>query len=327
LDKKSIFYNSKSYLNEFLNKAPQSIELIEIHNRPHFFVLLKKINRNYKFILIFHNDPNLLRGSKTVEEKLFILKNCDEIIFISKFVKERFYYNLTNYLPIKGKIIYHSIKYNKSLSNKFPKKEKIIIFCGKLNSAKGYDVFGKAVTKILNKYKTWSSVVAGNEKRETYNYKHEKLKIYDWISHEKILNLYKKSSISFSLVSNFAFLKGMQDFLIDEIGLSETKIIATKSNEIGVLVYSGSKNAEKFYDFLYKESFLFLDRKYEKFSFLLEEINNLRKKTYKLISPSGDVFEVFNLKEFCYKNKISKKSVYALVKMQKKQIKGWKLFF
>jgi hypothetical protein len=137
----------------------------------------------------------------------------------------------------------------------------------------------------------------------------------------------KKSSISFSLVSNFTFLKGMQDFLIDEIGLSETKIIATKSNEIGVLVYSGSKNAEKFYDFLYKESFLFLNRKYEKFSFLLEEINNLRKKTYKLISPSGDVFEVFNLKEFCYKNKISKKSVYALVKMQKKQIKGWKLFF
>jgi glycosyltransferase involved in cell wall biosynthesis len=196
LDKKSIFYNSKSYLNEFLNKAPQSIKLIEIHNRPHFFILLKKINRNYKFILIFHNDPNLLRGSKTVEEKLFILKNCDEIIFISKFVKERFYYNLTNYLPIKGKIIYHSIKYNKSLSNKFPKKKKIIIFCGKLNSAKGYDVFGKAIIKILNKYKTWSSIVAGNEKRETYNYKHENLKIYDWISHEKILNLYKKSSIS-----------------------------------------------------------------------------------------------------------------------------------
>jgi hypothetical protein len=75
------------------------------------------------------------------------------------------------------------------------KKEKIIIFCGKLNSAKGYDVFGKAIIKILNKYKTWSSVVAGNEKRETYNYKHEKLKIYDWISHEKILNLYNKINI------------------------------------------------------------------------------------------------------------------------------------
>jgi len=196
LDKKSIFYNSKSYLNEFLIKIPKSIKLIEIHNRPHFFILLKKINRNYKFILIFHNDPNLLRGSKTVEEKLFILNNCDEIIFISKFVKERFYYNLTNYLPIKGKIIYHSIKYNKSLSYKFPKKEKIIIFCGKLNSAKGYDFFGKAIIKILNKYKTWSSIVAGNEKRETYNFKHERLKINNWISHEKILNLYKKSSIS-----------------------------------------------------------------------------------------------------------------------------------
>ena len=32
-------------------------------------------------------------------------------------------------------------------------KEKIITFTGKLNSAKGYDLFGKAILKILNKFK------------------------------------------------------------------------------------------------------------------------------------------------------------------------------
>ena len=35
------------------------------------------------------------------------------------------------------------------------KKEKIISFVGKLNRAKGYDIFGNAVIPILNKYKDW----------------------------------------------------------------------------------------------------------------------------------------------------------------------------
>ena len=32
------------------------------------------------------------------------------------------------------------------------KKQKIISFVGKLNSAKGYDIFCQAIIKILNKY-------------------------------------------------------------------------------------------------------------------------------------------------------------------------------
>ena len=36
-----------------------------------------------------------------------------------------------------------------------PKKKKIIIFTGKLNTSKGYDIFGKALLNILNKFKKW----------------------------------------------------------------------------------------------------------------------------------------------------------------------------
>ena len=196
LNKKYYIFHSRSYINDFYIKVPKSIKVIEIHNRPHFFLLLKKKNKNYKFILIFHNDPNLLRGSKTIKEKLFIIANCDEIIFISEYVKQRFYYNINSYLPSKGKIVYHSIKYNKSLCKKFPKKKNLIVFCGKLNSAKGYDIFGKAIINILDKYNDWSAIVAGNEKREIYNFKHERLKIHSWVSHDRIISLYKKSSIS-----------------------------------------------------------------------------------------------------------------------------------
>jgi glycosyltransferase involved in cell wall biosynthesis len=65
-----------------------------------------------------------------------------------------------------------------------------------LTHAKGYDYFGPAAINILKKYKDWKVIVAGNEKRETYNFKHKRFKIYDWLSHKQIINIYKKSSIS-----------------------------------------------------------------------------------------------------------------------------------
>ena len=45
-------------------------------------------------------------------------------------------------------------------------KKKLISFIGKLNSVKGYDIFGQTIIKILNKYQDWKSLVIGDEKRE-----------------------------------------------------------------------------------------------------------------------------------------------------------------
>jgi glycosyltransferase involved in cell wall biosynthesis len=192
----NLINNSYFYLRNFIKKLPNSIKIIEIHNRPHFFFYLKKKFPIFKFILIFHNDPNTLRGSKSVKEKIDILEKCDEILFVSNYVKQRFYYYLYNFLPLKGKIIYPATNYfNHNFKTKL-KKKKIIIYVGKLNSSKGYNIFGDAVIDILNKYKDWSAVVAGNEKREFYIFDHKRFKIYKWLSHKKIINLYKKSSIS-----------------------------------------------------------------------------------------------------------------------------------
>ena len=125
-----------------------------------------------------------------------LIHDCDKIIFVSSYVKKRFYYNLDNFLPAKGEVIYPSTNYYNHNFKKKLKKDKIIIFAGKLNSAKGYNHFGTAVINILNKYKDWKAIVAGNEKRESYNFYHERLKIFNWLSHKQIINFYKKSSIS-----------------------------------------------------------------------------------------------------------------------------------
>jgi glycosyltransferase involved in cell wall biosynthesis len=196
LKKINLINNSYFYIKNFIKKLPKSIKVIVIHNRPHFFFILKKKFPAMKFMIVFHNDPNTLRGSRSVSEKISILENCDKIIFVSSYVKERFYYNIKDYLPSKSTVIHPSSNYyNHNFKIKL-KKEKIIVFIGKLNTAKGYHLFGQAVINILNKYKDWKVIVAGNEKRETFNFKHERLKIYNWLSHRQIINIYKKTSIS-----------------------------------------------------------------------------------------------------------------------------------
>ena len=51
----------------------------------------------------------------------------------------------------------------------FNKKEKIISFVGKLNSSKGYDIFGRTIIDVLNKNKDWNALVIGDEAREKLN--------------------------------------------------------------------------------------------------------------------------------------------------------------
>ena len=77
----------------------------------------------------------------------------------------------------------------------FPKKEKIIIFTGKLNSSKGYDIFGNAIIKVLDKFSDWKALAIGNERREKHSFKHKNFKVIDWLPHKKILNFYKMKYI------------------------------------------------------------------------------------------------------------------------------------
>jgi len=188
------FSKTRQYINYFYKDyLKYKYEIIEIHNRPEYLNFLINKKTNSKLIFFFHNNPQDIRGSKSVKERLNILENTTKVFFVSSWTKKKFFEGL----PFKSKsnceILYPSIKKIKKLHKN---KKKQIIFTGKLNSSKGYDLFGNAVIRILNKYNDWNSVVAGNEPREKYNFKHKNLRIYSWLPHEKILNLYKDSSIS-----------------------------------------------------------------------------------------------------------------------------------
>lgn len=188
------FSKTKQYINFFYKDyLKYNFEIIEIHNRPEYLNFLIDMEIKARLIFFFHNNPKEIRGSKTVKERLKIIENANKIFFVSKWTMKKFFDGLPFDKKSNCEILYPSIKKH----NKFNKnKKKQIIFTGKLNSSKGYDIFGKAIIKILNKYSNWSAIVAGNEPREKYFFKHKNLKIYPWLPHKKILKLYNDSSIS-----------------------------------------------------------------------------------------------------------------------------------
>ncbi len=186
--KKNISYTNKLY-NEYLK---YKFKIIEIHNRPESLLYLIKKKVTAKLIFIYHNNPQDLRSSTSIKERTFIAENTDQIYFVSKWVKNKFFEELPYIHRNNCEILYPAIDPIK----KFPKKEKVIIFTGKLNSSKGFDIYGKAVTKILDKFNDWTALAIGNEPREKFNFKHTRFKILDWVTHNKILNYYRKASIS-----------------------------------------------------------------------------------------------------------------------------------
>ena len=186
--KKNIQYTKHLYDYHLKNK----FNIIEIHNRPESLLYLIKKKISAKLIFMFHNNPQDMRSSKSINDRIFIAENTDQIYFVSRWVKDKFFEGLPFNHRNNCEILYPAIKPLK----KFPKKDNLIIFSGKLNSSKGFDLYGKAVIKILDKYKSWNAIAIGNEPREKFNFNHKNFKILDWVKHDDILDYYKKASIS-----------------------------------------------------------------------------------------------------------------------------------
>jgi glycosyltransferase involved in cell wall biosynthesis len=320
LKKKNLIDSSFFYLKNFIASLPNSIKLIEIHNRPHFFFYLKKKFPKYKFILIFHNDPNFLRGSKTIKEKIEILERCDEIVFVSNYVKKRFYYNINSHIPFKGHIIYPATNYFNHNFKKKLKKKKTIIFVGKLNTAKGYNIFGNAAIDILNKYKDWHVIAAGNEKREFYIFNHKRFKILNWLSHKKIINLYKSTSISV-VPSQWHEPFGRTAMESSDLGnalITSGKggLLETTNNPI-ILKKVNKKNIVKEVEKLIKSPTLL--KKIQKFNYKNRKINfkdNLEKiNTLKLNMLKDNIYNFYikkNIIKILHISNFGEKSDYRL---------------
>jgi glycosyltransferase involved in cell wall biosynthesis len=189
-------FQSKSiiYVRRFIESQKKiNSDIIEIHNRPNYINKIKILNK--KIVLYFHNDPVTMLGSKTIKERINLLNDCEKIIFNSEWSKKQFLTNLNNFYQKSEKleVIHQSINKEKI---DIKKKEKLITFVGKLNLAKGYDLFGSAIVKILDKHKDWKANVIGDEPREKLLFEHKNLCLLGFQKHKKVLKIFKKTSIA-----------------------------------------------------------------------------------------------------------------------------------
>ena len=187
---------SNKYVNQFIKlEKNNKSNLIEIHNRPNYLKNLISNLNDRSYVIYFHNDPLTMKGSKTVSDRKFLLKHCFRIIFNSHWSKRRFLEGFQDKYINSEKlvVIYQSAAKQKNNIN-FKKNE--ITFVGKLNKSKGYDIFGSAVLKILNKYKNWKANVIGDEQRDKIFFKHKNLINFGFQQHKKVLSVYKKTSIA-----------------------------------------------------------------------------------------------------------------------------------
>ncbi len=194
-DKKMLQSGSKSYVNKFLQLEEQiSSDIIEIHNRPNYLEFFTNTLKA-KIVLYFHNDPLTMVGSKSKNERINLFNKAYKIIFNSEWSKKRFLNSLDKifYKSEKLIVIYQSTNKVKVDLNK---KKNWIIFVGKLNRAKGYDLFGRAVIKILNKFPNWKAIAIGDEPREQLFFSHKNLKKLGFLKHEKVLDIFTKTSIA-----------------------------------------------------------------------------------------------------------------------------------
>jgi glycosyltransferase involved in cell wall biosynthesis len=306
-DKKFFLSSNKQYVDSFLNyEKKKNSDLIEVHNRPSYIKEIKK-NYNQKLFLYFHNDPLQMSGSKLINDRTYLIENVDIIFFNSEWCRKRFFTN------IKNKDVYFkktAICYQSSSKTKidFTKKKKIISFVGKLNSAKGYDLFGEAIIKILDKHKSWSAHIYGDEPREKLEFKHNRLKMFGFKNNKYILNDLKKISISvvcsrweepFGRTSLEAASRGSAVIISNRGGLPETtpysiklKSLSSESifNSINDLILNSKKlkdlQRKNFQTFKFTHKFIanIIDKS-RKVEFINKKINlgNIKKRVIKII--------------------------------------------
>ena len=189
--------NSKRYIDKFIDiEKKRKSDLIEIHNRPNYLKLITKKLSKRNYSIFFHNDPLSMDGSKNIDERKFLLKNCYRIIFNSNWSKKRFLEGLSDKVINSEKlhVFYQSAK--KSNLNIINKKQKWITIVVKLNRAKGYDIFSKSIAKILDENPDWHCKVVGDEKREKILLNHKNVSLLGFQNHNKVLNIFKKTSIA-----------------------------------------------------------------------------------------------------------------------------------
>jgi len=142
---------------KIMSKESSKKQLIEIHNRPYLVDQIAKAN-NFPITLFIHNDPQTMKGSKSVKDRKNILKKCVAVFCVSEYIKNKF---LEGVLIKNEKVHILHNGVDRQLK-KFPIKKKEILFVGRLVLEKGVDLYVDVVENIAKNFPDWTFELIGS---------------------------------------------------------------------------------------------------------------------------------------------------------------------
>lgn len=149
----------------------KKVRVIEIHNRPHYVSWFqKKLSYQPHYSVFFHNDPLAMEGIKRPKDRQKLAQSCSALYFVSDFIKERFLKDcfFDDALLKKCHVIPNGIELDR-FKNDTLKKEKSILFVGRMVEEKGVLCALEALQNILPKYPDWNALFIGSVKHGRKN--------------------------------------------------------------------------------------------------------------------------------------------------------------
>ena len=116
------------------------------------------------------------------------------MIFISRWIQQRFFSEIKNSNLSNTVIIPHGVNKIKNINQN--KKRKNILFVAKLNDAKGYNIFCDAAKKFKKYNSSWNFIAIGNESRKKIFPDPNVVKEIGYKKNSEVLNYYKKSEVA-----------------------------------------------------------------------------------------------------------------------------------
>ena len=203
---------NKFLANEMLKVIINDLDknqLIEIHNRPYLVEEITRVNK-FPVSLFFHNDPQTMKGSKSIKERENILEKCAAIFCVSEFIKKKFLEGINKNFQ-KVHVLYNGVERK---IKRFPKKKKEVLFVGRLVPEKGVDIYIDAIKPLVSKFTDWSFGLIGSAKLGS--------NINQSNYSKDIINKFRK-------IGNQAIFYGFRDNLFVQEKMKDTSIIVIPS--------------------------------------------------------------------------------------------------
>ena len=140
-----------------ISKYSEKNQIIELHNRPNLVEQIFK-NTNLPISLFFHNDPQTMRGTKSIKERERVLEQCIAVFCVSEFIKNKFLIGIANNRD-KVHVLHNGVE--RKLTS-LPIKKKEVLFVGRIVREKGVDLYVNAVTSIASYFPDWSFDIIGS---------------------------------------------------------------------------------------------------------------------------------------------------------------------